>query len=489
MNLLVIDVGTSSMRGTLFSDRGETLVTVQKKYSVIYMENGYVEQKPTDWSDALFAILHRVQEEASANGQEISAVALTSQRSSVIPVDEKGTPLANAIMWQDKRTNEICAKLQDKNEWLFARCGSRANPVFSGSKMAWIRQNKPELYRQAYKLLVIPDYLIHCMTGKFCTDHTYGSRSLLMNLKTREWDDELLAVFQIDREKLCELVPAGSVCGYTTKELQEKTGIPAGIPVVTAGGDQQCGAIGQGVVREGSLSITVGTGGFLIADVGQMPKDLKSDVICNASSIPGHYILEMSILSCSSALDWFCRTHYDNWNGDFDRVTADLKNSPAGANGCIVLPYFQGRSTPDWNNDAKAFFANMTLNTSRADMLRALLEGICFEIANHIGTMEKYVTISRVQVNGGLTNNVLFNGMQADIYGRKLTRMGNSESTSLGAFFVAAAALGLYESVEQAFETVCGQQMEETYLPDESKKEIYRKLRDEMKEIYTKIYA
>jgi sugar (pentulose or hexulose) kinase len=307
MNVLVIDVGTSSMRGILFDHQGKCLTEKQEFYQATYLENSWVEQNPADWENALYSILKKSVAEAESMGEKIEAISITSQRSSVIPVDENFRPLSNAIMWQDKRTNHICESMEDLNDKVFSLCGSRVNPVFSGSKMMWFREERPEIYSKTYKFMVIPDYLIHLMTGRVCTDYTYGSRSLLMNIRTHEWDDELLEIFHVEKEKLCELVEPGSVCGYTTKAFAEITGCQEGIPVITAGGDQQCGAIGQGVVKKGVMSVTTGTGGYLITATDKVPGNLEQDAICNFSSVKGQYILESSVLTCCSAFDWFRR--------------------------------------------------------------------------------------------------------------------------------------------------------------------------------------
>lgn len=290
MNILVIDVGTSSMRGILFTHEGKLLAEKQTLYSVSYLENSWAEQEPSDWENALYGIMKTISGEAEENQWTIDAITITSQRSSVIPVDSSMHPLCNAIMWQDKRTNEICERLDSLNSKIFSLCGSRVNPVFSASKMTWIRESRPEIYKKTYKFLVIPDYLIYLMTGELHTDYTYGSRTLLMNIYKPQWDEELLDIFQVDREKLCDLIVPGSICGKITKEFAELTGCPEGIPVITAGGDQQCGAIGQGVVEKGILSATAGTGGFLITATDEVPKHLESDVICNYSSIKGQYV-------------------------------------------------------------------------------------------------------------------------------------------------------------------------------------------------------
>lgn len=485
MNILVIDVGTSSMRGILLTDDGKELTVTQKLYSVSYLENSWVEQNPSDWENALYSILKETAERAKDHDWPMDAISITSQRSSVIPVDSEMRPLCNAIMWQDKRTNQICKRLESKNDIVFERCGAKINPVFSGSKMTWIRENCPDIYEKTYKFMVIPDYLIYLMTGRICTDYTYGSRSLLMNIYTHEWDDELLEIFNVERDKLCDLVEPGSICGSLRKEIAEFTGCKEGVPVITAGGDQQCGAIGQGVVKEGVLSVTAGTGGFLIAAANNVPDNIKQNVICNFSAIKNQYILEFSILTCCSAFDWFCRTFYDEW--DYEKVNADILNSPVGSNQCLVIPYFQGRSTPDWNNMAKGMFANVTLNTKRCDLLRGLLEGICYEIRNGIEVMKDYIPISDIYINGGLTNSEPFNEIQCNVYGKKLIRRGKADATAKGALMIATTTLGIYPSVEDAFNIIGRSNDIKVYLPQEEKVLLYQGYREEMNNLYQKI--
>lgn len=487
MNILVIDVGTSSMRGILFTHEGKVLTEKQNFYNVTYMENSWVEQSASDWENALYDIIRDVAKNAEENGWGLDAITMTSQRSSVIPVDRELHPLCNAIMWQDKRTNEICERLNSQNEKVFSLCGSRVNPVFSASKITWIREERPEIYEKTYKFMVIPDYLMYLMTGEILTDYTYGSRSLLMNIYTHEWDDELLEIFHIEKEKLCPLVEPGSVCGTTTAEFAEMTGCPAGIPVITAGGDQQCGAIGQGVVKTGVLSVTTGTGGFLITASNEVPENLEPDVICNFSSIKDQYVLESSVLTCCSAFDWFRKAFYEE--SGYDKMNQEIESSPVRANGCLCLPYFQGRSTPDWNNMAKGVFANITLGTTRADMLRSLLEGICYEIGNGIDTMNKYLDISDIYVNGGLTNSEPFNDMQSNIYGKKIIRRGKADATARGALMLAATTLAMYNSVEKAFEAIGKSDDVKVYLPQEDVAMEYEQGKAQMNRLYKKIWG
>lgn len=487
MNILVIDVGTSSMRGVLLTHEGKELTKKQCFYSASYMENGWVEQTPSDWENALYAIVKDVSAKAGENGWAINAISMTAQRSSVIPVDSSMRPLCSAVMWQDKRTNEICEALKPQNDRIFSLCGSRVNPVFSASKMTWIRRRRPDIYSQTSKFMVIPDYLNYLMTGKVCTDYTYGSRSLLMNIRSHQWEPELLELFEVEREKLCDLIEPGSVSGTITKAFSDLTGCPEGIPVITAGGDQQCGAIGQGVVKKGVLSVTAGTGGFLITAADGVPENLKQDVICNFSSVKGQYILESSVLTCCSAFDWFRKVFY---NGDsYDKLNEEIASVPEGANGCLCVPYFQGRSTPDWNNEAKGVFANVTLATTKKDMLRSLLEGISYEIANGIDIMKKYVDISDIYVNGGLTGSEPFNEIQCNVYGTGIIRRGKADATARGALMVAAAALGMYRSVEEAFAVISKNDEIKEYYPEEEAVSLYAQYRNKMNRIYKDMWS
>lgn len=478
MKILVIDVGTSSMRGIVFADDGCQLDSCQVKYDVKLLENGYIEQDPQDFRKALIEII------TTLSHFNIDAIALTSQRSSVIPVDDKGEPLCDAIMWQDRRTVECCQELEVQNELIFSRCGSRVNPVFSGSKMKWLKEHQRDIYDAAKKLLVIPDYLIHIMSGEFVSDQTYGSRSLLMNLKTGKWDQDQLSLFGVDEEKLCELHLAGSIIAAVNVEFAELTGIRCGLPIISAGGDQQCGMIGQGAVKEGICSLTLGTGAFLLTPCVHYPEHLEMDVVCNASSIQSQYILEASVLTCSSALEWFHRTFCNDIDNFYDWVNDIALNTDA--DGCVVLPYFQGRSTPDWNSNASALFYNITLKTTREMMLKALLEGICMSIAENIEIFRKYAKVNSICISGGMSASSGFSQLLADVSGCEIICSDNAESTASGAFMVAARALGLYSDVEDAYRAVNKQSNAQCYHADINKTMKYNELRKQMQTLYQK---
>lgn len=481
MNILVLDIGTSSMRGVLYDEDGHTVFTHQVKYSV-HSTGKNVEQSPTDWENALVEICRM----AVRRGYPIGALSMTSQRSSVIPVDRDGIPLRNAIMWQDTRNAEIVESLAPYAERITALTGARLNTVFSGTKMTWFRRNEPEKYDQTYKLCTIADYLTFLITGEFVTDETYGSRSLLMGIRSRKWEPELLETFEVEQEKLCRIVAPGSVSGTVTREFAEKTGIPADVPLISAGGDQQCGALGQGIFSDGALAVTFGTSACLLKHARSVPDNLKG-VICGAHAIPGNFVLEGSMLTCGAMFDWVRRTLF--MDSCFTIIERLIRTSPPGANGITVIPHFQGRGTPDWNSTVRGGFLNLSLGTTQADIARAALESIVYEIVNNIETMETLGGISdTIHVGGGFTRNAELCRILADASGKTVVRgKENTEDTAFGAWMSAAVTLALYPNYAAAFENL-HVSLERTKSNPEYY-DVYRRARERMNNVYTQLYG
>ena len=488
INILVVDVGTSSMRGTLFSQDGEILMRTQSTYRSEFPAESLVEQDPHSWEGALFYVATEAVKWTSAHGRSIHAITLTAQRSSAIPLDRAGNPLRKAIMWQDRRSSEICRLLGNQSKEIFFRTGLRVSPVMTAPKFAWLKRHELPIYQAAFKLTVIPDYLLFLMTGKFVTDETYGSRTLLMSLKTRTWDSELLRLFDLDEHKLCELVRPGSIVGDTTEAFKARTGIATGTPVISAGGDQQCAALGAGIGIRDVIQITSGTGSYIVAAAVEPTLDLKMRFLCSAAAIPDRFMLESSTLTASALYSWAANAFYGLSIYDTSALkplAEDAASSPVGANGVIMLPYPQGRGTPDWNSAATGSFANITLATTRGDLVRAVLEGVAAEISENLEILLDYAgPETRLFVAGGLTNLPLFNQIQADTYHRPVWLPRNRETTSLGAWISAAVAIGVYDSYESAFDMATHDSEVEKYVPIAKNVPVYRRLKLEKERFY-----
>lgn len=450
------------------------------KYGVTTIDRTHVEQDPASWADAATEICRAIAGQAS-----VDALTLTSQRSSVIAVDERGRALAPAIMWQDTRNADIAHELSAHTSLIYQRAGARPNTVYSGPKMAWIRRYEPALYQRAYKLCTIADFLCAHMTGELVTDTTYASRSLLMDLATGQWDAELLALMNIDEGKLCPIVDPGSVVGAVSASFADATGLAAGIPLVSAGGDQQCGALGQGVVGSGRIAATFGTGAFLLEQTDELPHDLQGQLIYGAHALPGTFTLESSMLTCAALYDWCCRLLFPE---GLARMNAEVAESPLGAGGVYVLPFFQGRGTPDWNSAARGSFAGLSLATTRGDIARAVLESIALEAANHVELLEREGgKAAAICIGGGLTNQPIFPQMLADATGRQTLReRDETEGTARGAWMSAAVTLGLVRNFEEAFSVAASESTYEPCDPDPANVARYREMRKRMNEHYAR---
>ncbi len=464
--IITVDIGTTSMRAILFDENGINRAVSQRENPPIYYSDGRVEQDARTWEGILAEVLSGCARAALSAHLKISALSLTAQRSSVIPVDREGRPLHPAVMWQDLRTQSLCGGMRGDSPEVYRRTGLKISPVFSAIKMRWFREEMPDLYSRTWKMAGIQDFALFLLTGRFVTDRCLASRTNLLNLRTLDWDPDLIELFGVDRSMLCELVNQGSVCGRLLPGLASATGLPAGLPVVSAGGDQQCAALGLGLLAADRIVANTGTGSYIIGHSDHPVLDERERVFCNLSALPGAYILEAGTLTSGTVYKWFAQNFYgypadgisgqdrenDQGKGRFSDVNADAESSLPGAHGLILIPHFKGAGAPHWNPDSRGVFYNLTLSSTRGDMARAVLEGIASEMAENIDLLEELAgPIGMVRVSGGLTRFGLFNQIQADMYGRLVVRPGETEATALGAWISAAACTGLYPDHARAY--------------------------------------
>ena len=483
MSILVLDIGTTSMRGILYEEDGTPLYLARRENHLIFLGDALIEEDPSDFSGNAESIIREIADHCDA--QRIEAVAMTSQRSSIIPVDEKGHPLLPAIMWQDTRNRDICRELSVHNRELFQLTGAEVSTVFSGSKMTWIRRHQPEIYRKVHKFLNIPEYVCYCMTGEYVSDYTYASRTGLMNLRTGEWDPETLKLYEVEKEKLCRLVQPGETAACISDAFAEKTGLPKGLPLIHSGGDQQCAAAGQGIADEGCVSITIGTGGFLAAACRKLPDVLPEGLIFNRSCIPGEYMMETNILSCGAAFDWCARQLYGMDRIDY-KVLEDELNKENFVSSCLTVPYFSGRGAPDWDPEARAVFANITTATRRSELFKSIMESVFMEMASHLEYFRKAAEVREIYAGGGMCASDALNQLLADVCGMPVYITEDPEATAFGALLTAMAGMGKYSSLKEAWEKL-GRHERICFQPDMEKHRQYLHKQKEMNALYESV--
>lgn len=481
MSILVLDIGTTSMRGILYEKDGSRTDLSRRENHLVFLGDSLIEEDPQEFRNHTVSIIREITSRHDA--EEIEAVAITAQRSSVIPVDDSGHPLLPAIMWQDTRNRSICDELAVHNARLFQLTGAEVSTVFSGSKMTWVRRNQPEIYRRVHKFLNIPEYVCFIMCGDYVSDMTYASRTGLLDLKSGRWHPELLKLYEVEEEKLCRLIEPGQTAGYVTEAFADESGLCRGTPVLHCGGDQQCAAIGHGITSSGDLSVTMGTGGFIAAACDELPEVLNDRMVWNRSAIAGSYILEANVLSCGAALEWCAKELYGMETIDYEVLEAQLHKENF-VSSCLVVPYFSGRGAPDWDPSARAVFANVSTATRRSELFKSTMESIFMEIAGHLGDFDAQIPIRRIFCGGGMTASPALNQLQADVYGRPVYCAKDPEATALGALAVALSGLGEYESVHAARQALAADDGGEEYLPDAEKHRQYESKRREMDALY-----
>jgi glycerol kinase len=471
--IITVDIGTTSMRAILYDADGLIEHIHLRDNAPDFFPDGRVEQAPQAWAGILAESLKACAEHANGKGLELACISVTAQRSSVIPVAADGTPLHPAIMWQDRRTAGLAQQMESFNPLVYSKNGLKISPVFSALKMAWFRKNRPDIWKKTYKMIGIQDWVLYLLTGRFVTDHTFGSRTNLFSLEKRNWDAELLSLFGVEPGMLCDLVPPGSIVGGITPTIAAATGLPAGLPVVSAGGDQQCAALGLGLFSGQRAMSNTGTGSYLIGHADHPAFDEKMRVACNVSAVPGAYIVEAAVLTSGTIYRWFREAFYGE-NESFEKLNTEAADAPAGANGVLLLPHFKGCGAPYWDPQSRGAFYNLSLSTTRGEMARAILEGIAVEMKGSLELIERLTgPIASVSVSGGLTRSDLFNQIQSDVFDRDIHRFSNNEATSFGAWIAGAVAVGLDTSYQAAFERVSDIGSMKIYRPESEHRTVY----------------
>ncbi|MFA6505622.1 MAG: FGGY-family carbohydrate kinase [Treponemataceae bacterium] len=484
--IIAMDIGTSSLRAVLFDGTGRIRHLSRRDNVPFFLDGGRVEQNPDSWLTLVPDAIRECAEAAKGldGGMDIAALTFTAQRSSVIPVDADCAPLRPAFMWQDTRTEGICERMRPVQRKIYNTTGLRVTPVFSAVKMTWLRENESDVFAATSKMMGIQDFVMHHLTGSWVTDRSLASRTNLYNLRTGNWDEEMMELFGVSRSLLCDLIDPGAVAGVLTKNAAERLGLPQGLPVISAGGDQQCAALGLGLLGPGDVVVNTGTGSYVVAHSDIPATDPEMSVFCNVSAIPGSFILEAGTLTTGTVYRWFAETFYDA-KKTFTELDAEALSSPPGANGVVLMPHFKGSGAPYWNPSARGFFYNLSLSTTRSDMARAVLEGIVTEMAENIDLIARLSgPVETIRVAGGLTKSDLFNSIQADAYERTVIRSTEAEATALGAWISAAVTVGLFSDYASAHKSASLYAEEQTYPPNGERSAIYRELKRKKAMLY-----
>lgn len=458
-----IDAGTSGVRSVLFKTDGTVVSMAYEEFTSYYPNPSWVEQDAAAWWAAAGKTMERSLKEAHATANDITSISATNQRETIVPVDKCGNPLRRAIVWQDRRTVPQCDWIRSQvlRDEVYSITGLTIDPYFSAPKILWIKEKEPATFKAASKFLLVHDFIVCKLTGRTITDFSNASRTMLFDLKQSSWSDKLLGKFGIPKEKLPDPVESGTRIGEVSAEAAKSIHLKQGTPVVAGGGDQQCAALGVGVVRPGSIKCTTGTGTFMLAYSDTPRLDPKKRVLCSRHVVPNAYVMEASMFTTGSALRWF----RDNLGSEersvaqkrgvdpYQVITEKASQIPPGSEGVVHLPHLAGAGAPYWNPNARGAFAGLALGHTREHLMRAILEGVCYDIRTNLEVMRELgIAASEVRVTGGAARSEVWMQIQADVLGVPVIRTSMEEATALGAAILACKGIGVFSSVADAAE-------------------------------------
>lgn len=452
--ILALDEGTSSCRAIVFNRKGEPCATAQREFPQIFPKPGWVEHDPNEIWSSQASVIAEVITTLDINGKNIAGIGITNQRETTVVWDaETGEPLYNAIVWQDRRTAELCDKLkaEGKSDLIHKKTGLLIDAYFSGTKIKWILDNVEGARQRAeqgkLRFGTIDTWLVWKLTrGEVhCTDVSNASRTMLFNINTLDWDDELLDMLDIPRSMMPRVCSSSEVYGHT------KTTIFAHeVPIAGIAGDQQAALFGQQCTEPGMMKNTYGTGCFLLMNCGNKPIFSKNNLLTTIGwQLDGKvtYALEGSIFVGGSVVQWLRDgLRLIHVSSEIEALAASV----ADTGGVYFVPALTGLGAPWWDQNARGTITGLSRGTTAAHIARAALEGIAFQTYDIAEAMEKDagLKLRELKVDGGASRNNLLMQFQSDILSSRVVRPTVTETTARGAAYLAGLAVGYWKSLD-----------------------------------------
>ena len=475
--VMALDAGTTSNRGILFNEKGEICSLAQKEFAQYFPKPGWVEHDANEiWSSQL-GVAVEAMNKIGAAAEDIAAIGITNQRETTIVWDRQtGEPVYHAIVWQCRRTSEYCDSLKEKGlvETFRQKTGLVIDAYFSGTKLKWILDNVKGVRERAEKgeLLfgTVETWLIWKLTkGKVhVTDYTNASRTLLFNIKTLQWDEEILAELNIPRCMLPEAKPSSCVYGEADPSF-----LGGAIPIAGAAGDQQAALFGQTCFHPGDAKNTYGTGCFLLMNTGEKPVFSKNGLVTTiAWGLDGkvNYALEGSIFVAGAAVQWL-RDEMRLIDSSPD--SEYMANKVNYTNGCYVVPAFTGLGAPHWDQYARGTIVGITRGVNKYHIIRATLESLAYQTNDVLQAMkaDSGIDLSALKVDGGASANNFLMQSQSDIINAPVQRPKCVETTGLGAAYLSGLALGFWLSKEDVIKNWAIDRVFQPSISDKERKE------------------
>lgn len=459
--LLGVDIGTSGTKTVLFDETGRTVASATKEYPLYQPQIGWAEQDADDWWEASRDSIAEVVRKSGVEKKDIKGIGLSGQMHGMVLLDADGKVLRRAIIWCDQRTARQCEEINNLvgPQRLIEITGNPPLTAFTAAKVMWVKDNEPEIFEKTRKVLLPKDYVRYKLTGEFASEVSDASGMQFLDINRRTWSKEVMDKLGIPFAWLPEIYESYEVSGKLTRRVAEQTGLWEGLPVSGGGGDQAAGAVGNGIVRPGVVSSTIGTSGVVFAHLDSIAYDPKGRLQTFCHAVPGAWHLMGCTQGAGLSLQWMRNEFGQMEKALAERMGVDpyvlmseeAAQASPGCDGLIYLPYLMGERAPHLDPNARGVFFGLTAKHRRQEMIRAVMEGVSYSLLDCLNIMRDMgVDPAQVRASGGGGKSPLWRQMQADMFGTEMVTINSSEGPALGAALLAGVGAGVYASVPEA---------------------------------------
>ncbi len=456
---LGIDIGTSGTKTIAINAKGELLGQATVSYPCMQPKPLWSEQDPDDWWNATVETVRRVIAQAQLKPADVKAIGLSGQMHGSVFLDKDNQVIRPAILWNDQRTALECDEIEEKVGGRKNLVKLVANPALTGftaPKILWLRKHEPKNFERTRKVLLPKDEIRRRLTGEFATDVSDASGTLLLDVSARKWSTELLSKLDLDLDLMPQCYESPEITGKLTRESAELLGLSTDCVVVAGAGDCPAGAMGNGIVNKGALSTIIGTSSVMLmhSDDFAIEPEGRLHTICH--TVPGKWLMMGVNLSGGGSMQWFrnqlCKTdHAQSEKNFYETLSTEASEIQVGSEGLIFLPYLSGERSPHNDPQARACFIGLTLAHTRAHMVRAIMEGVAYNMRETLSIIKALgVPVNQIRVSGGGSQSALWRSIQADAFGQNVCSINCDEGPAYGVALLAAVGVGAFASVEEA---------------------------------------
>ena len=484
--LIGIDAGTSSIKGLLINDKGAACVMASREYTLESGPNGRCEIEAEIYWVKTCEVIRDLLGKSGADPQAVAGLAISSQGETMIIVDDEGKPLRKAIVWLDNRSvaeAEEISRVFNKQQVMDITGLPEILPTWPATTILWIKNSEPEVFRKASKFLMLEDYLMYRLTGRYCTEHSIASDTLYFDIAGKKWWNSMLSFLGISEEHLPEPLPSGAKVENLTPDAAVATGLTVRAKCVTGSYDHPAGAIGAGSIAPGMVTLTIGSSMAMCVPLKEPVRDISLRLPCQCHSINGLYFLLPYSSTAGLALRWFRDEFCSEEIKEAERLNTDpyfLMTEKAstvkpGADGLMMLPHLAGTGSPEFNPYARGSFTGITLGMNKGHFIRSIMEAVACCVESNLRSLRLHgYHFSEIRLLGGASRSPLWSQIIADVTNTFVVTMKQTDTASLGAAILAGTGLGIFPDMDSACK-ICTA-IDSGFEPDTDKSQTYRKV-------------